>query len=97
MAEIFSGDHGNYLRNRYCHELWKALLEHAPRCMASLRELGTEAWLTKYGLPREPYGPWAEDYLAGRVVLGWDWGDAPPPPAIPAYDPSREPMGVGGR
>lgn len=103
MAELWiSPDQDSYLTNRYRLELWKQVLEHAPSCLAYLREHGVEAWLERYGLPKEPYGDWAAEYLEAPeryVPLGWDFGDTPHGhgrlvqhwESFPEYDPATVP------
>lgn len=102
MAELFTHpEQEDYLKGRYLWELWSALLEHAPTCLAYLRTHGVEAWLERYGLP-EGLRDWAEDYHADPedyIPLGWDWGDTPPSTVrlswhwepFPEYDPTQMP------
>ncbi|GIW28187.1 MAG: hypothetical protein KatS3mg070_1550 [Meiothermus sp.] len=69
MAELWTNpknpDDG-FLITRYRLEFWRALIAHAPSCLAYLRERGVEAWLERYGLPQEPYGIWAKEYLKNQ-------------------------------
>lgn len=103
VAELFTHpEQEDYLQRRYLWELWTSLLEHAPTCLAYLREHGVSAWLERYGLP-ERLRDWAEEYRADPedyVPLGWDWGDTPPLllprlpqywEPFPEYDPSSMP------
>ncbi|GIW32874.1 hypothetical protein [Meiothermus sp.] len=104
MAELWMppDNQSSYLLNRYHFELWRQVLEHAPSCLAYLREQGVEAWLERYGLPQEPYLAWAAEYLEdpeGYVPLGWDFADTPPMTLrlvhhwepFPEYDPATMP------
>ena len=104
MAEIFvpPDNPENYLQATYQRAFWQALVEYAPSVLAYLRTHGVEAWLERYGLPREPWYQVGLDYLEDphTVVLRNFWySDAPPAlprledflQGLPHYDPSTTP------
>lgn len=83
MAEIFvpPDNPESYLQTMYQRAFWRALNQHAPSVLKYLREHGVDAWLERYGLPREPWYQVGVDYVEAphSVVLRNFWySDAPP-------------------
>ena len=84
MAEIFvpKDNPESYLQTMYQRAFWRALNQHAPSVLKYLREHGVDAWLERYGLPREPWYQVGVDYVEAphSVVLRNFWySDTPPP------------------
>lgn len=85
MAEIFvqPDNPEDYLTVQYQQAFWRALVEHAPGVLDYLRAHGVEAWLERYGLPREPWEQVGQDYLElGNPLFveirNFWWSDTPP-------------------
>lgn len=108
MAEIFvhPDNPEDYLTVQYQQAFWRAMVEHAPGVLAYLRSHGVEAWLARYGLPREPWEQVGTDFLelgdplAVELRNFW-WRDTPPKTprlldyleGLKGYDPSTTPAG----
>lgn len=83
MAEIFvpPDNPDSYLQTVYQRAFWHALKKHAPSVLEYLRAHGVDAWLERYGLPREPWYQVGVDYLEKPHFVEWRnfWHDATPP------------------